>query len=183
MPSKRKHILFIQGGGDDGYEVDKDLVASLQTALKKDYPINYREIKCDVSVPDFGWLKQISKHIIEIEGTIILVGHSFGASMILKLLSEHSFDKIEAVFLIATPFWNGDEDWQTGLLLKDNFADKLPEDVPFFLYHCEDDEEIRFSHLILYQQKLARATFRKIKTGGHQLNNDLTLVASDIKAL
>jgi len=30
-----KQVLFIQGGGDDGYEADKALVASLQTALGK----------------------------------------------------------------------------------------------------------------------------------------------------
>jgi uncharacterized protein len=179
-----KHILFIQGGGEGGYEADKDLVASLQTALGKGYEINYPEIKSDETAPDFGWTQQVGKQISEFKGAIILVGHSFGASMILKFLSENSVNKnIEGIFLIATPFWNGNEDWQAGLKLQENFAKKLPEEVPIFLYHCEDDEEIPFSHLKYYKQKLTRATFRKIKKGGHQFNNDLTLVASDIKAL
>jgi predicted alpha/beta hydrolase family esterase len=179
-----KYILFIQGGGDGGYEVDKELVASLQTALGKGYEINYPEIKPDESAPDYGWTQQIGKKISVNNSDVILVGHSFGASMILKYLSENSVHKkIAGIFLIATPFWSGNEDWQIGLKLKENFAEKLPAGVPFFLYHCQDDEKIPFSHLNEYMQKLPQATFREIKKGGHQLNNDLTLVANDIKSL
>ena len=177
-------ILFIQGGGEGGYKADKELVVSLQTALGKAYVIDYPEIKADKSVSDFGWTQQIGEKISETRGGIILVGHSFGASMILKYLSENFIDKkIDGIFLIAAPFWNGNEDWQIGLKLQENFADKLTGEVPIFLYHCKDDEEIPFSHLAHYKQKLTQATFRVIEKGGHQLNNDLFLVAHDIKAL
>jgi hypothetical protein len=37
--------------------------------------------------------------------------------------------------------------------------------------------------MALYPQKLPQATVREIASGGHQLNNDLTLVAKDIKSL
>ena len=88
-----KHILFIQGGGEGGYEADSELVASLQTALGKGYDINYPEIKPDESASDFGWTQQIGKKISETKGDIIVVGHSFGASMILKYLSENTVNK------------------------------------------------------------------------------------------
>jgi len=179
-----KNILFIQGGGDGGYKVDAELVASLQKALGKGYDINYPEIMSDESASDFGWTQQIGKIISETKSDFILVGHSFGASMILKYLSEKSANKkIEGIFLIATPFWGGNEDWQIGLKLQEDFANKLPDKVPIFFYHCQDDEEIPFSHLNQYKQKLTHATFREIKSGGHQLNNDLTLVANDINFL
>jgi predicted alpha/beta hydrolase family esterase len=179
-----KHILFIQGGGDGGYEADKELVASLQKAVGRGYDINYPEIKSDESASDFGWTQQIGNKLYEIKGDIILVGHSFGASMILKYLSENSINKkVEGIFLIATPFWDGNEDWQIGLKLQKDFAEKLPVEVPIFFYHCQDDEEIPFFHLDHYKQKLTQATFREIKSGGHQLNNDLTFVANDIKSL
>lgn len=178
-----KQILFIQGGGNDGYNADKALVVSLQKALGKEYDVNYPEIKPDEALHDFGWLKQIGKLISDIKSDIILVGHSLGASMLLKYLSENLVSKkIDAIFLIATPFWNGDEDWQKGLKLKDNFAETLPV-ISMFFYHCKDDEEAPFSHLDHYKQKLPRATFREIQTGGHQFNNDLTLVAKDIQSL
>lgn len=176
-------VLFIQGGGNDGYDADKLLVASLKSCLGNEYQISYPKIHSDEKSSDYGWTKQIGENISILKQDFILVGHSFGASMILKYLSENSANKfIKGVFLAATPFWNGNEEWQKGLKLVDNFAAKLPIQVPFFFYHCLDDEEISFSHFEHYKQKLKKATFRTIENGGHQLNNDLTLIAKDIKS-
>ena len=112
------------------------------------------------------------------------MGHSLGASLLLKYLSENKIKKkIGGVFLISTPFWRGNEDWKKGLKLHKNFPNKLPEGVPIFLYQSRDDEEVSFDNLSLYSQKLPRATIREIVKGGHQLNNDLTIVAKDIKSL
>lgn len=47
--------------------------------------------------------------------------------------------KIGGIFLLATPFWTGDVDWEKGLKPQDDFADKLPEQVPIFLYHNMGD--------------------------------------------
>lgn len=179
-----KHILFIQGGGGkEDYEADAKLVDSLREALGEAYTVHYPFLP-DESSPDFGRKKQIVKEISSLSGEIILVGHSLGASMLLKYLSESPVQKkIAGIFLISTPFWSGDEDWKQGLKLHENFADKLPEDVPVFLYHCHDDEVVPFNHLSLYAQKLPQATVREIPSGGHQLNNDLSIVARDIKSL
>lgn len=104
--------------------------------------------------------------------------------MLLKFLSENKIQKqIDGIFLIATPFWSGDEDWVQGLKLQVNFEDKLSTDIPIFFYHCRDDEVVPFAHFTHYRQKLPWATFREIPSGGHQLNNDLTIVAKDIKSL
>jgi len=177
----KKNILFIHGGGYGGYEADKELVASLQKLVGIEYHINYPEIVSDESVSDYGWSEQIGTKISYTKSEVILVGHSFGASMILKYLSENYVKKtIKGIFLIAAPFWDGNEDWQAGLKLQEDFACKLPDEVPIFFYHCHDDEEIPFSHLDHYKQKLTNATFREIKSGGHQFNNDLTFVANDI---
>lgn len=181
---KAKQVLFIQGGGNGGYDADEALVISLQKNLGKEYQIHYPEIQTNETVSDFGWLQEIDKNISKINDDFILAGHSFGASMILKYLSENSItQKIKGILLIATPFWNGNEEWITGLKLKNDFADKLPADTPIFLYHCKDDGEIPYSHFEQYKQKLNRAIFREIERGGHQFNNDLTLVADDIKSL
>lgn len=183
-PTQVKQILFIHGGGNGGYAADEALVDSLKAALGNRYQVFYSEIKTDESAPDFGWVKQIAGKISEINGDLILVGHSFGASMILKCLSEiRVTKKIAGIFLIATPFWSGDEEWKEGLQLKENFADSLPVKDSIFFYQCLDDEETPFSHFEHYRQRIPQATFREIKSGGHQLNNDLTVVAHDIKSM
>jgi uncharacterized protein len=179
-----KHVLFIQGGGgEEDYAADAKLVASLQKVLGEAYLVHYPRLP-NKSAPDFGRKKQIEKEISSIKGEIILAGHSLGASMLLKYLSESRVQKkIRGIFLMSTPFWSGDEDWKQGLKLQENFADTLPKDLPIFLYHCRDDEEVPFDHLGLYAQHLPLATIREIASGGHQFNNDLSLVAKDIKSL
>lgn len=180
----KQQVLFIHGGGDRGYEADKKLVTSLQKALGTEYYIDYSEIHFDESMPDFGWSHQIEERIADCKSDVILGGHSFGASMILKCLSENSgHKKIKGIFLIAPPFWSGNEEWKQGIKLQKDFADKLPCQTPIFFYHCKDDEEVPFSQLNDYKKHISRATYQEIESGGHQLNNDLSLVAQDIKSL
>jgi predicted alpha/beta hydrolase family esterase len=179
-----KHVLFIQGGGgDEDYEADSKLVASLRDTLGDAYTVHYPRMR-DESSPDFGRIKQIGEEISLINDEIILAGHSLGASMLLKYLSESEVtQKIAGIFLISTPYWSGHEDWQQGLKLHENFADTLPKNVPIFLYQTRDDEVVPFDHLSFYARKLPAAIVREIENGGHQLNNDLSLVAKDIKSL
>jgi hypothetical protein len=180
----KKQVLFIQGGGDNGYEADTKMVDSLKNALGNDYEVNYPKLQSDERVSDFGWPGQIGKEIQHSQQDLIVVGHSLGASLILKYLSETKIEKkISGIFLIATAWWSGDEDWVQGLKLRTDFPGKLPSDIPLFLYHSMDDEEVPFEHLALYRQKLPQAIVREIKKGGHQFNNDLKLVATDIKNL
>lgn len=180
----KKHVLFIQGGGDDGYEADAKLADSLQAVLGDAYEVSYPELQSDESVSDFDWPRQIGQAINDIEGDLILVGHSLGASLMLKYLSEtNTRKKISGIFLIATPWWSGDADWVKGLKLQHDFPGKLPGDIPIFLYHSKDDDVVPFEHLSLYAQKLPQASIHEIEEGGHQFNNDLKFVAKDIKKL
>jgi hypothetical protein len=67
--------------------------------------------------------------------------------------------------------------------LKEDFEDKMPKNVPVFLYHCRDDKEVPFEHLAIYIRKLPNSSVRQLVSGGHQLKNDLSIVAKDIKSL
>jgi predicted alpha/beta hydrolase family esterase len=177
----KKHVLFIHGGGNNGYGIDTPMVESLRHALGDAYEVIYPKLQTDESVSDFGWPRQIGKKINEIKGDVILVGHSLGASFLLKYLSEAKVEKkIGGIFLLATPFWAGDEDWKQGLKLQDDFADKLPKKVPIFLYHNMDDEEVPIENLFSYAKILPQAILHKLAKGGHQFNNDLQFLAKDI---
>lgn len=180
----KKHILFIQGGGENGHEADAALVNSLEQALGDDYEVIYPQLPADENASDFGWPRQIGEKIHDIKGDVILVAHSVGASLLLKYLSEEKVKKkIIGIFLLATPYWAGDEDWKEGLKLQDDFASKLPEQVPIFLYHNMDDEEVPIENLSTYARKMPQATIHRLARGGHQFNNDLQFLARDIKKI
>jgi uncharacterized protein len=182
-----KHVLFIQGAGQGAYEEDKELAASLNQALGPEYELHYPAMPDEDNAPYEQWKQQIENELAAMTGSIILVGHSVGASIITKWLSETERKQpIAGIFLMATPFWGGDgwkyEGYQELELPKDTAA-RFPKDVPTFLYHCRDDETVPFDHLALYAQRLPQAIVRELDEGGHQLNNDLSEVAKDVKSL
>ena len=51
-----KQVLFIQGGGDAGYEEDAQLVASLQTILRDTYQVHYPRFPFIDALPDLECL-------------------------------------------------------------------------------------------------------------------------------
>ena len=157
----RRNNNMIHGGGDEGYEADTKLVASLQAALGETYEVRYPQLLSDETFPDFGWQADRQRNSRYQRRSY------FGRTLLrrftlLKYLSENEVKKkITGIFLISTPFWSGDEDWKQGLKLQKDFPDKLPKNVPIFLYHCRDDEEVPFEHLLLYPQKLPQAMSAK----------------------
>jgi predicted alpha/beta hydrolase family esterase len=183
-----KHqILFIQGGGAGAYEADQQLVTSLHRALGTAYELLYPKMPHE-SEPDYrNWKTQIGKELSHLKNGAILVGHSLGGSFLLKYLSDAKVEKSFAgIFLIATPYWGGDgwryEGYELVTLPKD-FPSKLESGTPIFFYHSRDDETVPFAHLALYARKLPEATIHALDDGGHQLKNDLSQVAVDIKSL
>jgi len=176
----KKEVLFIQGGGEAGYEADEALVASLRAALGPAYTVRYPRMSVEQK-PDFGWGAQIGKQLAASTSGVVLVGHSLGASLLMKYVTEHAIKRqIAGIFLIAAPFWGAA---QQALALQDDFGHRLPQGAPVFLYHALDDEQVGVEHVDKYAQKLPGATVRKLASGGHQLGNDLTAVANDIRSL
>lgn len=169
----KKQVLFIQGGGEGAYDVDKNLAAALQHALGADYNVLCPHMPDEADPQYETWAAQISKERAALGDNAIIVGHSVGGAVLLRHLSEAKIDKpIAGIFIIAAPYW-GAEEWQ---------AD-LPARLPVFLYHSRDDTVVPFAHLAQFAEKFPQATVRELDGRGHQFNDDLSEVAEDIKAL
>jgi uncharacterized protein len=180
METKRD-VLFVHGGGEGAYEADEKLAASLRDALGGGYDVRSPRMP-DEGSPEVGaWKEKIAAELATMDGEAILVGHSVGANVLLKYLSEEEVEKpLAGLYLVAAPYagaggWELEED-----ALAEDFASKLPDDLPIFFYHGRDDEVAPFGHLALYKEKLPRATFREFDGRGHQLGDDLSEVARDI---
>jgi len=146
--------------------------------------VHYPRMPKEDSHAHEAWKEQVGKELSALGEKAILVGHSFGASTLLKYLSEERVNKpISGALLIAPPYW-GAENWQAeGFALHENVASRLPRALPLFFYHSRDDEVVPFAHLELYRQKLPEATVRVLDGRGHQLGDDLFEVARDIQGL
>ena len=174
-------VLFVHGGGEGAHAADGRLAASLREAMGDDLGVRYPKMPGEDAPEHGAWRGRISEELTRMSGEVILVGHSLGASILLKYLSEEEPEKpIAGVFLLAAPFW-GAADWEVEEYeLRENFASKLPEGLPVSLYHGRDDEVVPFEHLALYAKKLPHATVRELGGRGHQFGDDLSDLARDI---
>jgi uncharacterized protein len=187
MSIMTKHIFLIQGAGAGAYEVDKQLATSLSHSLDPQYEVHYSALPHEEDASYEEWKHHLAKELATVQGPIVLVGHSVGASILIKWMSEMGAEKpIAGMFLLACPFWGGNGWCYSGyeeLMLPEGGATNLSKGRQIFLYHCRDDATVPFDHLALYAQILPEATVCERDEGGHQFNNDLSFVAEDIKSL
>ena len=180
----KRTVLFVQGGGEGAHNADARLAASLERELGPDYQVRYPPMPNEAS-PDYrAWKLRLARELATIGDGAILVGHSLGATvLIMSLAGSEPRQRITGIFLIAAPFV-GARGWHSeDFDIPDDIGSKLPDGVPIFLYHGRDDEIVPFAHIGLYQKVLPQAVARRLDGRNHQLNDDLSDVAIDIKRL
>jgi predicted alpha/beta hydrolase family esterase len=125
------------------------------------------------------WARRIAELIA---GTTkpILVGHSFGASVLLKYLAESApRPPFTGLFLLATPFWGPEF---PDFALPRDFGMRLRDASPIYLYHSRDDPEVPFEHLERYSAALPQAIVRALDGRGHEFDqSELPELVSDIR--
>lgn len=163
-------VLLIHGAG--GFTEDRVIADGLGNSLG-----------LDVDMPEFSdedmsfeaWAGPIRALLSELDPEDIVVGHSFGASILVRVLGEGvSFAPKKAV-LLAMPDWS-EEGWAVADY---SFAGPEPE-VALSLHHCRDDEVVPIEHLTLHRRFLPSARFVEHASGGHQFDGVIAAVASDI---
>src|SRR5215204_4346362 len=180
----KRRLLFVHGGRGRTKKNNRKMAASLRDALGGRYEVQFPKMPDEDSPKYAAWRDRIASELAELDGEVSLVGHSLGASILLKYISEErTATPIAGMFLIAAPYW-GVEDWEVDeYVLQEDFASKLPEGLPMFFYHSRDDEWVPFAHLALYAEKVPHARFRAFYGRGHQFDDDLSEVAHDIEGL
>jgi len=130
------------------------------------------------------WKDALADEIAALDDGAILVGHSIGATILINVLADDLPEReFAGVFLIAAPFI-GPGGWPSeDIDAKPGLGALLPDRTPIFLYHGTRDETAPLDHVGLYERVLPNATVRRLQGRDHQLDNDLTEVARDIRAL
>jgi uncharacterized protein len=180
-----KQVLFVQGGSEGAYTADAKLAASLREKLGPDFNVRYPMMP-DEDEPAYRvWKQRILEELGAMGDRAILVGHSIGGSVVIKLLTEeHLEQSVRAVFLLSTPFWYDHEFWRWDeVRLPKDASSMLAKDTPVFLYHGRADQSVPFEHAEMYAKALPQIILRPLDGRDHQLNDDLTEVANEIAQL
>lgn len=178
-----KKVLFLQGAGDGAYEADAKLVGSLRSNLGPEYEVCYPAVPNDGDTDYVNWRDLVLRRLASMGDDAILVGHSVGASVLIKvLIDSRPADSITGVFLVAAPFWHQHKVWRWHeAALPENASDRLSPNLPLFLYQGDADEIVPVEHVEMYARAFPQAVVRRLKGRDHQLNDDLTEVARDIR--
>ena len=179
-----KQVLFVQGGGGGTHDDwDNKLVESLSKELGPGYEIRY-PVMPDEATPSYAaWKAALERESTLLEPGDILIGHSLGGAILINVLAERAPKRPGAICLIAAPFV-GDGGWTSeDIEPRPDIAARLPKGVPVFLYHGSEDEIVPFAHIELYSEAIPGAHVRRLNGRDHQLNNNLSEVAHDIREL
>jgi predicted alpha/beta hydrolase family esterase len=119
----------------------------------------------DEDMSHAAWSAQIAAHL-EPEFDPV-VGHSFGGSTFLKMLTEADLG-IARLVLLAAPDW-GPDGWDVAdYALPDDADQRLDPALRIALHHCRDDDDVPVDHLELLAVRLPNATVVRHRHGGHQ---------------
>jgi predicted alpha/beta hydrolase family esterase len=178
-------VSFVQGAGDGVHDHwDNRLADSLRRELGPRYDIHYPVMPNEADPKYAAWKQALERELAALEPGAVVVGHSVGGTILINVLADQTpRSSLAAICLISTPFI-GVGGWQSDdIEPRSDLAARLPRDVPILLYHGQDDETAPIAHVDLYARALPRAHVCRLANRDHQLNNDLSEVANDIRQL
>jgi predicted alpha/beta hydrolase family esterase len=113
------------------------------------------------------WARRIGK-LLAATANPIVVGHSFGASVLLKYFAEVvPRPTVAGLFLVATPFWSSKF---PEFALPADFSVRLSDLSPLYFYWSRDDTEVPLEHLEHYRRALPHAILRIVDGRGHEFD-------------
>lgn len=180
-----RDVLFVQGAGEDVHaEWDIHLVASLRRKLGPGYDVRYPPMPDEADPSVAAWHPVLERELASLRPGAVVVGHSVGGTMLIHLLADAApAAALGAVVLVSAPFI-GEGGWESEEIApRPDLAARLPAAAPVLLYHGEEDAEVPVAHVERYAAAIPRARVRRLAGRDHQLNNDLSEVARDIRAL
>ena len=180
-----KQVLFVQGGGQGVHdEWDNKLVESLQRELGTDYEIGYPRMPNEADPKYSLWKTALKKEFAKLDDGAILIGHSIGATILINVLAEQSSGLPPGgIFLIAAPFV-GEGGWRSeDIESMANLGARLPEQWKIYFYQGSEDDTVPFAHVDLQEKGVPQAIVRRLADRDHQLNEDMSEVAADIRRL
>lgn len=179
--SVTRQVLFVQGGGKGTHdEWDNKLVESLRRELGHGYEIRYPQMPREDEPSYARWKPTLEREVEALQEGAILVGHSVGGTILIKLLAERApACKLGAIFLLAAPFV-GKGGWAADEQLPADLGARLPHGVPIHFFQGLEDEIVPPTHVELYARAVPQARVHRLSGRDHQLNDNLKEVAATI---
>ena len=177
-------ILLIQGAGNVTTEEEKVIVDALRIQLGDGFTIIYPPMP-DADHPSYlAWEAVLTTNLKSLSGKVILLGHSLGASIILKHFSmEPVPDKVIGMILFGVPYWKN-QNWDVSeYVIEDDFVANLSTLDNIYFYHSMDDEVIPNHHFEAYRKLIPKGHWRVLSGMDHSYHGAIPNMIKDIREL
>ncbi len=123
---------------------------------------------------------RFEKYLDQLEGELILIGHSLGANFLAKRLAENQIEQwwctIKQLHLVAGCFA------RNGNFTMEHFPGLIESQASdIHIYHSTDDPEVPFEMSQKYINNLPTATFHQFEDRGHFLQPDFPELRAEIQ--
>jgi predicted alpha/beta hydrolase family esterase len=177
-------ILFIQGAGNVTIDEEQVIVEGLKANLGDGYAILLPPIK-DADNPTYSnWEDALITNLNLLSGKVILLGHSLGASVILKHFSREPVpEKIIGMILFGAPFWK-DQTWDVSEYeIEEDLAVNLSKLANIYFYYSMDDEVVPYNQFQSYLKLIPKAHWRVLSGIDHSYHGAIPEMVADIREL
>lgn len=179
---RQQTVIYIHGAGvQEPGSASKLLLKEIKHELRGSFFFQAPLMPSPDNPDCQAWMDVLDALIHKSDGPVTLMGHSFGASVILKYLSESTVEtEIASVLLLAAPFW-GSNGWDMPdyHLEKANIG-QLAQFDNIALFHCQDDEIVPHTHQHEYLNLIPYANGHFFESGGHFFKNRIERIIGQI---
>ncbi|WP_411844274.1 alpha/beta hydrolase [Salinicoccus sp. HZC-1] len=178
-------IVFVHSAGP---QTDTEGSTGILNKLTKTLHSTHTIVAPDMPNPEdpsyAEWAEDIGIILSDLDH-VILIGHSLGGSALLKYLSEQRPKiNIRALYIISSPMWGLDEEWQKAdFMLEKGFEKSLPPIKHLALYHSEYDSVVPLEHHFNYKEILNADETEIFEGDSHIFLNGLPDLVRSIQAL
>jgi len=177
-------ILFIQGAGEVTTAQEQVITDALKNNLSDQFRITYPLMPNADHPAYLAWEEVLSSSLGKLSGKVILMGHSLGASIILKHFSKHPVpDKVIGMILFGVPYWK-DQNWDVSeYAIDDELLGKLSGLENVYFYHSTDDQVIPNHQFKSYRKLIPGAHWRVLSGVDHSYHAAIPDMINDIQDL
>lgn len=172
-----KHVLVVHSASEQNYDSGSNpLIRYLKSQLQG----------IEWHTPSFpredgqvykNWVKVLTETLADIpeEDELIIIGHSFGGTVVMKYLTENQdTHHISKVVLISSPFFGCDDKFSAPEnKLKEHAEDALDSKIILYHIQSEDDDRVNISHQDCWRQHFKGLNTITKKEGKHEFHQGI----------
>ena len=180
-----QQVLLVHSSGPQGEgEGSAPFAERLRAGLGPSHELLFPVLPSPEDPSFESWSDALEEIWASSDEPLIVVGHSLGGSVALKKLAVGDGEApVAGLIMVATPFWGGGG-WEAEWALPEDWPDDSTSLPPVHLFHSRDDEEIPFTHLERYAERLPQATARALDGNGHLFDRgDLSEILDAVRVL